>query len=80
MIAAGGTGGHIYPGIAVAQEIRRRGDTTPIIAMTASVFDSDREASLAAGMDAHLAKPINRSLLEQTLVEWISSGQEATAP
>ncbi len=24
MIAAGGTGGHIYPGIAVAQEIRRR--------------------------------------------------------
>jgi UDP-N-acetylglucosamine--N-acetylmuramyl-(pentapeptide) pyrophosphoryl-undecaprenol N-acetylglucosamine transferase len=30
LIAAGGTGGHIYPGIAVAQEIRRRDSTSEV--------------------------------------------------
>src|ERR1041384_5340346 len=30
LIAAGGTGGHIYPGIAVAQEIRRRDENSAV--------------------------------------------------
>ena len=37
--------------------------TTPLIAVTASAFASDREACLAAGMDEHIAKPLNFKLL-----------------
>ena len=37
--------------------------TVPIIAMTANAFDEDRKKSKAAGMDAHLAKPIDMQAL-----------------
>lgn len=41
--------------------------TIPIIAMTANAFDDDMDKSKAAGMNAHLAKPISPELLYQTL-------------
>ena len=37
--------------------------TVPIIAMTANAFDEDRKKSKAAGMDAHLAKPLDMQAL-----------------
>lgn len=43
----------------------------PIIAMTANAFDNDIEKSKAAGMDAHLAKPIDPERLYQTLYDLI---------
>lgn len=39
----------------------------PIIAMTANAFDDDVKAALDAGMNAHLAKPIDMNKLKQTI-------------
>ena len=41
--------------------------TVPIIAMSANAFEEDVEKSLAVGMNAHLAKPINLAELTKTL-------------
>lgn len=48
--------------------------TIPIIAMTANAFDTDREESLKAGMNAHLSKPIDQKILYHTLAEQIVKG------
>ena len=39
----------------------------PIIAVTANAFSEDVSATTAAGMDAHISKPIDFSVLQQTL-------------
>jgi signal transduction histidine kinase/CheY-like chemotaxis protein/purine-cytosine permease-like protein len=57
----------------------------PIIAMTANAMQGDREKCVAAGMNDHVAKPINPNELFSTLTQWISvregMGQEAgTSP
>ena len=41
--------------------------TIPIVAMTANAFTEDIQASLKAGMDAHVAKPVNMAVLKDTL-------------
>ena len=43
------------------------GRTIPIIAMTANAFSEDVQNCLDAGMDAHIAKPLDIALLEKTL-------------
>ncbi len=43
----------------------------PIIAMTANAMVQDRENALAAGMNDHVAKPIDTQQLFSTLVRWI---------
>ena len=43
------------------------GRTIPIVAMTANAFSSDVQACLNAGMDAHVSKPLDISVLERTL-------------
>ncbi len=43
------------------------GRTIPIIAMTANAFSEDIQHSLDAGMDAHISKPIDLNILEQTM-------------
>ena len=45
--------------------------TIPFIAMTANAFDDDMEKSKAAGMNAHLAKPIEPERLYQVLYDFI---------
>ena len=58
-------------GYAAARTIRsnKRPDakTIPIIAMTANAFEEDVEAALEAGMDAHIAKPVDIGVLWATL-------------
>ncbi|MEO5331599.1 MAG: response regulator [Magnetococcus sp. YQC-5] len=46
--------------------------TLPIIAMTAHVLESAREASLASGMNDHITKPIDIKQLYATLIRWIN--------
>jgi len=54
-----------------------RGDprflTMPIIAMTANAMKTDIDACLAAGMNDHVAKPIDRAALITTLRRWLPS-------
>jgi len=46
-------------------------ENLPIIAMTAAAMSQDRAASTAAGMVAHVAKPIDPQELADTLVRWV---------
>lgn len=48
-------------------------DHTPLIAMTAHALVSDREKSLAAGMQDHITKPIDPQMLQKTVLHWIRS-------
>lgn len=61
----------VMNGINAARAIRAlsRADaaTVPIIAMTANAFTDDREASAEAGMNEHLAKPLNADELMDTV-------------
>ena len=45
--------------------------TVPIVAMTADAMDSDRERCLAAGMNDHVAKPVDRAHLLETVARWL---------
>lgn len=49
----------------------------PIIAITANVMASDRERTHAAGMNAHIAKPINVPELYEALSTWMKPPQTA---
>ncbi len=51
----------------------------PVIAMTANAMAGDRELCLTAGMNDHIAKPIDIALLQHTLAHWLL-GSERQAP
>ena len=44
--------------------------TIPIIAMTANAFAEDEKAALEAGMNAHVAKPINIEMMKKTIQQY----------
>ncbi|MDO4555115.1 MAG: ATP-binding protein [Lachnospiraceae bacterium] len=50
--------------------------TIPILAMTANAFQEDIDAALAAGMNAHLSKPIDYNRLTQQLMQYTKKQQE----
>ena len=50
---------------------RRDAKEIPIIAMTANAFAEDVKDALDAGMNVHIAKPIDMELLKKTLNQYV---------
>jgi CheY-like chemotaxis protein len=63
----------IKNGYEAAMEIRKYNTTKriPIIALTAGVFNGEKEKCLAAGMNDFLSKPIVKKDLENILLKWL---------
>jgi signal transduction histidine kinase/DNA-binding response OmpR family regulator/HPt (histidine-containing phosphotransfer) domain-containing protein len=71
----------VLDGLAATRAIRTKPQfqTLPIIAMTANVMDSDRQRCTEAGMNDHLAKPIDPEALFAALLRWIKPRADVTA-
>ena len=69
----------VMDGFEATRRIRKLacGASLPIIAMTAAAMSHDREASAAAGMDDHIAKPVDPHELALTLLRWVKSTKKA---
>ena len=70
-------------GYTATREIRTLKDTkkanVPIIAMTANAFDEDRKKAIKAGMNGHIAKPIDVNVILQNLDRFFEkNGDEGT--
>ena len=52
----------------------------PIIAMTANAMSADRDAALAAGMNDHIAKPIDVHAMFETISRWVRPSPRALPP
>ena len=67
----------VMDGYTAAKAIRSLEDrsvaSVPIIAMTANAFAEDMRAAEEAGMDGHIAKPLNIDVMMQTMTEVLSS-------
>jgi len=65
----------VMDGLEAARQIRSLRDDyfkkVPIVAMTANAFEEDRKAALEAGMDEHIAKPINVDKLKNVLHKFL---------
>ena len=65
----------VMNGYDAAKKIRQMDDPQkadiPIIAMTANAFSEDRQAALDAGMNDHVAKPINMNILVPTIQKYL---------
>ena len=80
----------VMDGVTATREIRKeaRFNGLPVVAMTANAMQGDRERCMAAGMNDHVAKPIEPEDLWKALLKWVKPGQaqraaqvtEATAP
>ena len=70
----------VMDGLEATRRIRamKRPDarTIPIIAMTANAFAEDRQLAFAAGMDMHIAKPLEGSEMVETLERLVKSSRE----
>ncbi len=64
----------VMDGLAATRLIRADGafNALPIIAMTANAMPADRQACIDAGMNDHIAKPIDPGILYNTLARWLT--------
>ena len=65
----------VMDGHEAAFQLRKTGAyrQTPILALTAHGRDSDIQKSLSIGMNAHITKPINKKMFNETLNKWLDT-------
>jgi two-component system sensor histidine kinase/response regulator len=63
----------VMDGLSATKQLRKepRFRDIPILAMTAGVMKEDQEACISAGMNDHVAKPIDPAQLESILLKWL---------
>ena len=69
----------VMDGLEASRRIRARDPQVPIIALTANAFPDDIANTRAAGMNAHLSKPISLEQLQAVLRQSLAPRPEATA-
>ena len=72
----------VMDGLTATRAIRRLPDMAalPIVAMTANAMEGDREKCIAAGMNDHVAKPIDPDELWRKLLQWIPQARRTGGP
>jgi len=61
----------VMDGLEATRKLRADGCLTPILAMTANAFGEDRKRCLEAGMNDHIAKPVNPDNLYASIAKWM---------
>jgi CheY-like chemotaxis protein len=67
-------------GYQTTREMRTRGLTMPVIAMTANALPEDQARCLAAGMNDYISKPFNSRQLDQRLKHWLTETPRPPRP
>ena len=73
----------VMDGLTATRTIRNLDGATierlPIVAMTANAFEQDKHESMAAGMNAHISKPIDPQELYRQLQRWLPQEKQVAA-